>query len=156
MNMDDFALTHWILDARGIAVPERDPKKWAEWMYAENNRLVARTETCHCTVSTVFLGIDHNFMGKLPVLFETMVFQGEMSQHEGDERPVPVDFEGGNSDWVASALWGSNRRYSLKADAVLGHQEVVADIEKQFGQVQDKVSGLLYGIINAEEWVKDQ
>jgi hypothetical protein len=31
-------------------------------------------------VSTVFLGLDHNFGGGQPVLFETMVFGGE---HDG-------------------------------------------------------------------------
>lgn len=34
-------------------------------------------------VSTVFLGIDHNFSGKgAPVLFETMVFNGPLDQEQ--------------------------------------------------------------------------
>lgn len=46
--------------------------KWGQWMETVD-RIVTRTETEHCLVSTVFLGIDHGYGGK-PLLFETMAF----------------------------------------------------------------------------------
>lgn len=152
----DISIVNWVLDGRGIAIPERNSMKWAEWMLNPGNRCVARTELAGCTVSTIFLGIDCNFGNEMPVLFETMVFQNEFSSMEDAEKLQPIEFVGGGSDWVASSLWGCLRRYSLKGDAIRGHQEAVAGLEKQFGQMQEKVSGLIYGIINAEEWVKDQ
>ena len=51
-------------------------------------------------VSTVFLGIDHNFYGSSgPVLFETLIFDGPL----------------------ADEMW----RYSTYAEAERGHQEAV-------------------------------
>jgi len=65
----------YILDADGKTPKlEPDPMKWVRWL-AEANRRVARTQVGVLTVSTVFLGIDHNFRsGGDPLLFETMIF----------------------------------------------------------------------------------
>lgn len=54
----------------------------------------------HCYVSTVFLGINHNWRNSDPVLFETMVFGG------------PLDLDG--------------QRYCTYDDAERGHAEIVA------------------------------
>lgn len=52
----------------------RDIQMWGKWM-ATNNRSVALTEYDKVVVSTVFLGLDHNMMGRgPPLIFETMVF----------------------------------------------------------------------------------
>lgn len=145
---------NWVLNERGIAVQEPNTMKWAKWMSNFERRVVARTELHHVTVSTVFLGIDYNHFGDgEPILFETMVFQGE-----GDAMNCgqPIAFDSGNENSLESVLWGDCRRYSFMCDALEGHKEAVLSIEKQFGQVQDKVSGLIYGIMNSEEWVKDQ
>jgi hypothetical protein len=58
-----------------LAVPEPDLMKWATW-YETANRHVANTQIGGIWVSTVFLGVDHNFGAGLPILFETMVFRG--------------------------------------------------------------------------------
>uniref|UniRef100_A0AAU6W0R9 Uncharacterized protein n=1 Tax=Pseudomonas phage Nican01 TaxID=3138540 RepID=A0AAU6W0R9_9CAUD len=127
--------------------------KWAQWMQMSPARFVARSELHHVTVSTIFLGIDYNhFEIGDPILFETMVFQGE---RESMDCATPVYFAGAE-DSLASALWGDCRRYSFLCDALEGHKEAVASIEKQFGETRDKVSGLIYGIMNSEEWVKDE
>lgn len=47
--------------------------KWAEWFETANRR-VAFTKVGRKNVSTVFLGIDHNFGKGKPILFETMIF----------------------------------------------------------------------------------
>jgi len=62
--------------------------EWARWFEDFENRRVDRTDISNEPnypggdyISTVFLGLDHNFSGgERPILFETMVFGGEYSQ----------------------------------------------------------------------------
>lgn len=58
--------------------------EWARWYEtADAERIVAQTGNEALMISTVFLGLDHNFYGRgPPLLFETMVFGGE---HDGDQ-----------------------------------------------------------------------
>jgi hypothetical protein len=67
----------------GIPVQETDIRKWGAWMEkSEGNRRVAFTKVGGADVSTVFLGVDHNWLGGSPVLFETMIFGGEHDQYQ--------------------------------------------------------------------------
>lgn len=50
-----------------------DFEVWAHW-FETTNRTVAKTQVGKLSVSTVFLGFDHNFPGGKPKLFETMIF----------------------------------------------------------------------------------
>lgn len=54
-------------------------------------------------VSTVWLGLDHNYFGGPPLIFETMVFPSE-------------------DDWTAE----DSDRYSTEAEARAGHEAMVA------------------------------
>jgi len=74
------------------------------------NRRVAKTKLKNgFMVSTVFLGIDHNFSGQEnPLLFETMVFPSE-------ENFKDLECE----------------RYSTKEQAVEGHKKMVRKWEKE-------------------------
>lgn len=60
------------------------PCELVEWAKAyedpKNNRQIAVDVVGDVRVSTVFLGLDHGFGEGPPVLFETMIFEGE---HEG-------------------------------------------------------------------------
>lgn len=86
----------YTLDAAGNPVPEPDLMAWARWMN-DGNRRVAFDMVGEVDVSTVFLGIDHNWSGGgAPVLWETMTF--------------------GPEPW-SSRQW----RYSSRDDALLGH-----------------------------------
>lgn len=81
---------NYILDGR-IPVPCDDLMAWADWNFSpENNerhRRVAQTTAEGITVSTVFLGTDHNFSGiGPPILFETMVFWPDGPLDEECER----------------------------------------------------------------------
>lgn len=60
-------------------VATNDHEAFAAMLDADARR-VARTRVApDCHVSTVFLGLDHNFTGKgPPLLFETMVFGGRL------------------------------------------------------------------------------
>jgi hypothetical protein len=91
----------YILDDAGNPVAEPDLIKWAQWFEEHNAaRRVRRDDLgLRGTVSTIFLGINHNFGDGPPVLWETMVFGG------------PYDRE----------MW----RFSKREMALAGHEDVV-------------------------------
>jgi hypothetical protein len=105
----------YVLDEQGNPVPERDLLKWAAWMEDDKHRRLLKTDLGPLGwVSTIFLGMDHDFLSMLreeqpelsdeqphwPILWETVVFGG------------PYDDE--------------QRRYRSKEDAIEGHAELVA------------------------------
>jgi len=72
----------YILNDEHEPVPESDLIKWAEWFENVENRRVAREDVGDGYVSTVFLGLDHNFWGGPPILFETLVSAtNEITRH---------------------------------------------------------------------------
>jgi hypothetical protein len=95
----------YILDKDGNPVSEPDTMKWGEFFENINCRGVGRTEVANVMVSTVFLGIDHQFGDGPPILWETMVFGGTLD--------------------------GEQRRYSSKEDAKRGHAEMVKKVESE-------------------------
>lgn len=59
-----------------IVVPAKDVLDWATWCQS-NSRIVRQDHIGPLFVSTVFLGLDHDFTGKgPPLVFETMIFDG--------------------------------------------------------------------------------
>lgn len=99
---------NYILE-NGQAVPCTDIHKWAAW-YETAERHVGDDEIDGYRVSTVFLGLDHNFGGGAPLLYETMIF-----------------CEGPLNNWAA--------RYSTWSQAEAGHQKVLDAI--RYGRVGD-------------------
>jgi len=78
-------LLYYILDANKNIVAATDLKKWSEWFENSPDRLLKqeyiKDGDQEYFVSTVFLGIDHSYVGGTPILFETMVFEsGSMSE----------------------------------------------------------------------------
>jgi hypothetical protein len=61
-------------------VPATDLIEWARWLETAD-RTVRQDQIGEVKVSTVFLGLDHNWSDGPPILFETMVFGGE---HDGE------------------------------------------------------------------------
>jgi hypothetical protein len=95
-------LRHYILDENGKPVQEPDLLTWALW-FETAERHVALTEIGDIKISTVFLGIDHNYgfdKDPTPVLYETMVFGGALDE--------------------------DMRRYCTREEAQAGHAELVA------------------------------
>ena len=89
-----------------LAVPEPDLLKWGRW-FGTANRHVAVTQVGGIRISTVFLGLDHNFsrfFGEpgehLPILFETMVFRGGEGG-DGERYETWEQAEAGHKKWVA-------------------------------------------------------
>lgn len=68
-------------------------------LYEEINRRVASDEIGEVRVSTVFIGLDHNFGDGPPLIYETMIFGG---------------FHGDYCE-----------RYSTREEAEKGHKEAV-------------------------------
>lgn len=69
----------YILDGR-TPVP-CDLLTWAKW-FETAERHVAKDVMGDVTVSTIFLGLDHNWGGRgPPVLFETMIFGGPQNEY---------------------------------------------------------------------------
>lgn len=99
---------YYKLDGKNI-VECRDMMEWAMWYETAcrtGDRHVALDFIFGIRVSTVFLGIDHNYsMNGRPVLFETIVFVGRSGRD--------IDM----------------RRYCLYEQAEAGHKEIVEDIK---------------------------
>jgi hypothetical protein len=105
-------MKHYILDpGNPHEVKEVGFDEWLEWARVRfEDQQVCRVDKTvidgDCMVSTVFLGLDHNFLPDgLPILFETLVFGGE---HDG-----------------------LMQRYATWDEAAIGHKEVVEKVMAQ-------------------------
>lgn len=81
-------IDHYILDDNNNAIPV-DLMTWATWLETDRDkRRVAHTTLPDGrTVSTVFLGLNHNWMpGGDPHIFETMVFERDCYNEQYCER----------------------------------------------------------------------
>ena len=77
-----------------------NPLTLMEWASSTDDKRVAYTKVDDTTISTVWLGFDHQFGDGPPLIFETMVFEGPL-----------------NAEQI---------RYSTEAEAVAGHDQMVA------------------------------
>jgi hypothetical protein len=127
-----------------VAVPAANLLDWAEW-FETADRVVAKTIIGDVAeVSTVFLGLDHNFnrTGD-PLLFETMVFAveketfalgGRFNEHCPQLHDLPMS------------------RYSTWEQAEKGHEEICAFVRQRM-EAAAKLVEVKYGKA-AEEGVK--
>jgi len=73
--------------------------EWAKW-YETADRHVAKTDISdEVNVSTVFLGLNHNYGDGEPILFETMVFGGKHDE-EMERYSTWEEAEEGHKRWV--------------------------------------------------------
>lgn len=95
-----------------------DTLEWAKWLETAD-RHVKNEYVGNYWVSTVFLGIDHNFYGGDPILFETMVFDHGRTEHldrfNQDYHPTIDDY---------------SERYSSWEEAENGHNRIVKMVRK--------------------------
>lgn len=102
-------ITPEVFDRKGKPISY---KRWAELNRDESYKRVARTVLSDGTViSTVWLGLNHQFGFGLPVIFETMVFRREFKEGEkpNDENASEMDMD----------------RYSTEEEAIAGHKKIV-------------------------------
>jgi hypothetical protein len=115
----------FILDEQNCPIPTDDTAAWGKW-FATADRVVERTffKTMlgEVLVSTVFLAINHNFLGGPPLLYETMVFTprplltklAELSEHYATD----------DADWV-----DIQERYYTREEAERRHQDIAQFVE---------------------------
>ena len=97
---------HYILD--GHKPVKCDLMTWGRWFEkADKARIVKQEKTGDVEVSTVFIGIDHQWGKGPPLLFETMIFGGPHDQYQ--------------------------ERYSTWEEAELGHALAVERAQKGTG-----------------------
>lgn len=90
--MDD----KYILEGKNVI--RADFMTWAKW-FETADRNVAKTMVRDIRVSTVFLGLDHQFVDGPPMIFETLVFGGSLDQ-EMDRYSTWDDAEKGHDAMV--------------------------------------------------------
>lgn len=100
---------HFVLEDNHRFRPAESYEEWISFMEDLTRRRVALDEVSpEVHISTVFLGLDHNFGGEGgPILFESLVFGG------------PLD--------------GEMRRYRTWDEAVEGHYQLVVTVKDLVG-----------------------
>lgn len=122
-------LEHYILNPDG-STKTVELLEWAKWMEENRSeRIVAQTVVGDYKVSTVFLGLDHNFGDKGdPILFETMTFENKVSSHTfmGKERKYHKEAEeaGLKPEGEVSGRWRT------KSEALAEHKKIVEIVKK--------------------------
>lgn len=92
----------WI-EKNGVAVETNNYTEWNSY-FSSPDRIVKKTMLGEIEISTVFTGVDHALSEGLPLLYETMIFNGD---EEGQAR------------------------YSTRAEALADHNKVVAALSRQ-------------------------
>jgi hypothetical protein len=116
-------------------VPCEDLLKWGRWMQSAD-RFVLRTVVGEWCVSTVFLGLDHQFGDGPPILFETMIFlitaarQPDESLDDLFRRVRPLE------EAADQELIGYQQRYTDWPGAEAGHEVAVHLVEERTGAVR--------------------
>lgn len=73
---------HYILNDSGVPIVCNDFNVWGEW-FKGSKRIVRQDTIGKVMISTVFLGIDHNYGSDCPpILWETMIFNGKHDQYQ--------------------------------------------------------------------------
>ncbi len=98
---------HYILvDKKPVKIT--DLRVW-KLFYLDKSRFIEQTMIGKYKISTVFLGVDHNFGDGEPLLFETMVFDTSFNFKSLDE---------------------FSERYSSYEEAETGHKKIVELIKR--------------------------
>lgn len=94
------SIHHYILNEQGDPFIEPDLITWAKW-FEKAKRHAGLTTVGRYKISTVFLGLDHNWGLGPPVVWETMVFKKESKGKKwilGDFMKVEMDRCSGSSE----------------------------------------------------------
>lgn len=129
---------YYILQGK-LAIPCDSLMEWVEWMQ-KNDRTVHKTTIEGALVSTVFLGMNHNFTGGDPLLFETMVFRDE--GYNGT-----VDLDVVCKEGESSNFWGDCIRTSSWGEAEAAHKKIVEHVTKRFEKALEASSNIAYKLV---------
>lgn len=115
--------SYWMLDDRGepIPVPNDDSMAWSKWFEANSEARIVKKDVIvidgpawlapkSVMISTVFLSLDHGFIGDgPPILWETMVC------------------------WPDDRGWNEQDRCSgSRADAMAMHERMLAEVRARW------------------------
>jgi hypothetical protein len=100
--------------------------EWAKLKGDKDFQRVAYDEVHPYFVSTVWLGLDHGYNSGSPVIFETMVFELDLSTSVS---PAIGDLPEREYQYHKS-LDQYTRRYSTEDDAWVGHRQIVKQLTK--------------------------
>jgi hypothetical protein len=100
--------------------------EWATWDPECAKRIIGRHQTETHLVSTVFLGLDHGWIGldTRPIWFETMIFD-KTQRHQLELVGKPT------GQWTFGDVI-YEERYSTLEEAEQGHQAAIAWLEEEF------------------------
>lgn len=71
------------LDKNNRPIPCKNSNEYMKWETKNlDKKAIRQQHVDDVYISTVFLGLDHGFGGKNPVLWETMIFGGEHDQYQ--------------------------------------------------------------------------
>lgn len=116
---------HYILAEDGKTPVVAPLMVWARWFGTMNRVIAQHMAGEHITVSTIFLGIDHNFGDSgPPILWETMAFDNRKRVELLDGRVSPL------GESIAQ------RRYRSHDEALAGHTELLRELRKREEQAQ--------------------
>ncbi len=94
---------HYILAGK-VAVPAIDMLTWAKWFENHDRKVVFTNIAKDIDVSTVFLGLNHQFAPNAPpLIFETLVFGGPLDQ-DMDRYTTWEQAEQGHKEMVQKVL----------------------------------------------------
>jgi len=121
-SFKDFMMEHYVLEGEIF----RKARSYSEWLLHmemfDKYRRIAQTYYARDSirVSTVFLGIDHNFGAGLPLLFESMIFinGGPLQSHDLD---------------------GEQDRYYTYEQALTGHRELCELVKSALKENTDEL-----------------
>lgn len=99
--------------------PKKPRSTSGQLWFETDKRQIARYERDGSFVSTIFLGLDHNFGDGPPILWETMMF------HQGE--------------------WGPERRAASKEDALQNHANMCNLLDKKLDKAFDKAVKFIEG-----------
>lgn len=108
---------YYILDPNGVPIPCLDFHAWSKWL-GTANRVVQQDDVNGYFVSTVFLGLDHNYFGGDPLLFETMV-------------------------QTPTGAWTAQHRYHTKTDALAGHLRAKAVLTQDRARLEEMTASVI-------------
>jgi hypothetical protein len=127
---------YWILGGPDghTPIPIDDALVWGEWFQTHNDDRVVQRDADEATgwlVSTVFLGLDHNFLGTgPPILFETMVFAPSEERLTRMKRVgIPVMTFPPPPPALVEKWDTWQQRYATWDAALAGHREVIAALK---------------------------
>jgi len=103
-----------------------------EWsvFFNTRNRCIIKTKIKDSVISTVFLGINHNFGPGDPLLFETMVFGGPLNE-EMNRYTTWEEAEEGHTEMVKAVVQRLVNMHIISSDQSVN--QIVALTEKKYG-----------------------